>query len=174
MTERVLIPGEAAAEQRPGSSLLVAESAWKLVALLGVAMAVVGWVDVLLSWYPAHWASLEWEVGTISSTFDAMPLGTLGLGLVAAAGVALGRGRLVAVLTVGLLIVTVVAMILTAMLALDVMPALQAVNPGLKPVLKKALLKTGLMAATYLALYAIMAFWLWRLARSARTKGAAQ
>ena len=50
---------------------------------VGVVLSIAGWTDVALSYWPSRFGYTELEFGTVAQTFDAMPLPTLGLGLLA-------------------------------------------------------------------------------------------
>ena len=139
---------------------------WSYLFVLGIGLAVVGLVDAVLLFIPAHWSSLEWEFGTVAGMFDAMPLLAIGIGLMTAASVAndwaLSRKLMVAVT----LLLTVLVVVLSLVFALDVAPILKATgDQASKDVLKMAALKTGLMAMTYTVLYLALGVWTWRRLR---------
>lgn len=52
-----------------------------LLMALGAAFAVVGLVDLALLWRPLALGNPVWEFGTVSGTFDNVPIGALGLTL---------------------------------------------------------------------------------------------
>jgi hypothetical protein len=171
VTERVLVGSEAQPERRSNRHV-GADAAWRFLIWVGLSLALVGWSDVALSWIPTRFASLEWELGTISTTFDALPLGTLGLALVAAGVVARGHttvARLQAVL-VGLL--TLLLVVLLLLLVLDIPPALRIVNPAVRSALKKSLAKTSFIAVLYVVTYAAITVWLWKASRVGSRTGA--
>lgn len=58
---------------------------WSFIMGSGLVLAFIGWVDVLLLWYPLRFGDAEWEFGTASAMFDALPLATIGLIAVAVA-----------------------------------------------------------------------------------------
>jgi hypothetical protein len=141
-------------------------SGWKYLFLVGAGITIVGLIDLSLLFFPARFANLDWEFGTISGLFDAMPLMTLGIGLMSAAAVAngwTGTRRLVVVLA---LVMTVVVALLGTIFALDVPAVLKAVEPGMRPSIKRASLKTGLMSLTYFVLYLALGVWTWRRLRA--------
>ena len=158
MKERVLVGAAEAPTSDSGS-------AWKILSVLGLALAAVGAVDLLMLIYPARPASLDWEFATISGIFDGLPLTTLGLGMMLASATARGSraGRLV-LMTVMLLMALLIIVALT-MFLLDVPAVLRAVNPQLLPTMQKAALKSGMMGALYLLLYTTLGIWAWRLGR---------
>jgi hypothetical protein len=145
-------------------------SGWKYLFLIGVGLFVVESIDLSLLFVPARFASLDWEYGTISSLFDSLPLMTIGLGLMSAASVAngwIGTRRLVVAIA---LLMTLVITVLGIIYALDVPAVLKAVEPAAKTTVKKAGLRTGLMALTYFVLYLALGVWTWR--RMKALKGA--
>lgn len=146
-------------------------SAWVVLQVLGVALAIVGLTDVALLWFPARWASVDWEFGTVSAAIDGLPLATIGLGLVSTGAVARGKRGALAVLALvlGLMVLAVIALLLV--FALDVPVVLRAVDPQLRMTVRKAMLKTGSMAVVYVALYLTLGVWVVRRFRVSR-KGA--
>ncbi len=52
-----------------------------LVMVVGGAFTVVGLVDLGLLWYPVRFGNAPWEFGTLSSTFDNLPMTALGVAL---------------------------------------------------------------------------------------------
>ncbi len=150
MAERVIMSGDAA------SSVAAAQDpdgAYRLLFVLGLGMAVVGFADVALLYYPARWASIDWEFGTVIATFDGLPLGTMGLGFAAVACVAQGWTILGRVLAGFMLLMTVLLVVLLLVFVLDVPVALRAADAVMKPTLKKAIVKTGSMALVYILVY---------------------
>lgn len=172
MTERVLVGDEKQTES--GRRHVGPDAAWRLLMVVGAMLALVGWADIVLTWYPPRWGSLEWELGTVSSTFDALPLGTLGLAILAAGLIARAWLRTSRALSVLMWLIVVALLGLMLLFVLDVAPALRAVNPALRGALKKSMLKTAFIAVLYLSTYVVMAWWLWRVSRVGSSKGASQ
>jgi hypothetical protein len=130
---------------------------------LGIALAFVGGVDVALLFYPARFASLDWEFGTISGAVAGMPLVTVGCGAITAVLVARGWTIGRRVFGALLLLVALVLLLLLAVYGFDVPVALRAtIDPARRRMLKMAVLKTVLMGVTYVLLYAMMAMRTWR------------
>lgn len=171
MSERLIV-GTEAPERRGDQKYVGPDAAWRFLMWVGLTLTLVGWADVILTWYPPRWASLEWELGTISSTFDALPLGTLGLAMVAAGLVARAQLQAARVEAVVVAVVTLLLVILLVLFALDVPPALRVANPAIRSALKKSLLKTGFIAVLYVVTYAAMTRWLWKASRVGTRKGA--
>lgn len=106
-------------------------TAWRILGQFGVLLAVMGWIDIALHWYPASFKSPEWELGTVATTLAALPLPTMGL--MAALGSALARAAktnlVVLSIVQSLIVLLLVGMLIVFML--DVPLALRAVTaPG--------------------------------------------
>ena len=63
---------------------------WYLLGWLGLVFVIVGGVSLAMMWYPVLIGNPQWEFGTVSSTYDSLPITALGLGLLLGAGVARG------------------------------------------------------------------------------------
>ena len=135
---------------------------------LGVAMTVVGWTDLALLWIPPHFGRAEWEFGTISRHFDGLALGTVGLVFLSIGVVRNGWGLGMRGLALACLTVTLALIAISVIYLLDVPIALQGAAPQVHPILKKAMLKCGVFAMTYIGLYGWMTAYLWRAARRPR------
>lgn len=138
-------------------------SAWKMLFVLGLGVAMIGSVDVALLLYPARLSSLDWEFGTISGIVDGLPLITIGLGVMTASAVARGwvRGRR---LMIGVtLILAVLIALMVVVFVLDIPAVLRAVDPAMKQSIKKAMFKTTVIGFFYVVLYATLGMWTWRL-----------
>ena len=61
---------------------------WYLMGWLGLVFVIVGGSTLVMSWYPPLIGNPQWEFGTVSSTYDNLPITALGLGLLLGAGVA--------------------------------------------------------------------------------------
>ena len=162
---KLVVPEKTGKSQRTAQILREPEVLWSLVAGLGITLALVGWIDLGLLWYPLNLGSPEWEFGTISAHFDSMPLGTIGLTFVAVG--AIGRGWRRVAQTVAILSGLVAAFLVGAYVIylLDVPLALKGVAPELGPTVKKAIVKASIYAVTYVAFYGWLARYLWRRSR---------
>ena len=137
--------------------------AWKMLFLLGLGVALVGLTDLAMLVYPARLSSLDWEFGTISGIIDGLPLVTLGFGIMTASAVArgwlAGRRFMIGVT----LVAAVIVVLMVIVFVLDIPAALRAVDPALRPTIKKAAAKTSAMGLIYSLLYATLGIWVWRL-----------
>lgn len=123
---------------------------WYLLGWAGWVFLVAGLADITLAWIPLRLGNAEWEFGTITRSFDALPLPFLGSALIMGAGIARGRlwwGR------VGVVVLTLLALwvLVSAVLyALNLPLALRSVQQPLVLIgLKKAILRTGLQIVLY-------------------------
>jgi len=142
-----------------------ASSAWSLGLALGIALVLVGLMDLALLFYPPHWASLDWEFGTIGATIEGLPLLTMGLGLVAMSSAADGRTGWMRLVSIVLILLALFVIALLVIFALDIPVALRAVQPAGREVLKKSIIKTGGMGAVYVMVYAVLGVKTWRRIR---------
>lgn len=143
---------------------------WKYLFVVGIAISVVGFIDIAILFYPPNWASLDWEFGTLNGVVEGLPLLTVGMGAMSAAAVANGwvlTRRLMALLTI---LMALLLAVVGIMFALDVFAVLKVVQPAMKPTLKLTAVKISLMTVTYFMLYLALGVWTWRRLRG--TKGA--
>ena len=110
------------------------KTAWRMLGQFGLLLAIIGGIDILLHWYPAHFKSPEWEFGTVATTFASLPLPTMGLVAVLASALARAvRPNLVALSAVLSALALCVAVCLL-MFMLDVPLAMRAVaQAGVPP-----------------------------------------
>ncbi len=140
--------------------------------VLGVTLAAVGWLDVLLLFYPSAWASIDWEFGTISGVFEGLPLGTIGLATMTVAAVGRGWVGAMRLMAAVLLLVAVGLTLLAVVFALDMPVVWRAVNPNMQQTIAKAMAKTMISAFVYVFAYVTLGLWTARRVR-ATVKGAA-
>jgi len=139
----------------------------------GLALTLVGWLNVAFVWYPPRWANVDWEFGSIRATFEGLPLSTIGLMAMTAAVAVRGRRVSLRLMAALLVFLALVWTVFGAIFMLDVPVVFRAVNPDVRPALKQVVAQTSLMAATYVALYLITGVWAFRRAR-ASAKGASR
>lgn len=130
---------------------------WYLLGWLGLAFVVVGLTDLALAWYPVMIGNPEWEFGTVSRTFDSLPITALGLGLLLGAGVARGVRwwtRIVAVLYVLLALLVIGGLVLYAT---NLPLALRSVvDPLARSGLKRAIAKALVQGVMYGSVFMIL------------------
>jgi hypothetical protein len=131
--------------------------AWAMLGWIGIAFLVVGGADFVLTWIPPDFGNREWEFGTVTASFNGLPILLLGLGLLIAASQQMGRrwwGTLGMVGSVGLLLWVLVGI---ALWASNIQLALQTVPDELAVGVQRALVKTLVQSVVYtLALVYLM------------------
>jgi len=149
VTEKTIFSSPNDAKRKKGTKKVDPAQAWVLLGWVGFTFLIVGGSDFALTWYPMSFGNREWEFGTVTASFNGLPILVLGLGLLYGASLRYGR-RWWAVLT---LIVSVVLMLWVVggavLWATNVPLALQAVPPELMVGIKKALVKTTIQSVTY-------------------------
>ncbi len=123
---------------------------WRMFVVLGLAFLLMGLVNAATLWFPLELGESEWEFGTSSTFFDTFPMFGLGLGLLAAGAVALGR-KWTARSVAALCILTAVFMWLVFALYATVVPLVIKVvqNPIALTPIKKAAAKKVVQALVY-------------------------
>lgn len=146
--------------------------AWKWIGWFSLVLAVVGFADWMLTWYPFHFGSAEWEFGTITATFSGLPLITMGFaGLL---GAAMARGVRWQVVVVGVVVLVWLLWVAgaLALFLLDVPVALKSVQGAARVGVIKAIVKTTFLGVVFSATYAVAGIGALRYARSrSREKG---
>lgn len=133
--------------------------AWAVLGWIGVVFLLVGGTDFLLAWFPLDLGTREWEFGTVTGSFDGLPIVLLGVGALLSASVQIGRRwwTVASGVVAGVLLLTVVSAFVLWLtnvpLALQSVPAEAAVG------LKKALVKTLVQGVTYPL---VLAYLFWR------------
>src|SRR5689334_14868275 len=81
----VLVFGSRVAAGERLEPVRAADAARRVLGAAGLVLAIVGWTDWALLWVPLRFGVVEWEFGTISQSFDALPLATIGTAALVAA-----------------------------------------------------------------------------------------
>lgn len=142
------------------------QTAWSMGFFCGLIIFAVGALDTALLFYPADWASLDWEFGTVSGMIEGMPLMTLGFGAMVAASAANGWNRWRRVLSIVSLLMALLVLVLLTIYALDLPGLFRALQPAAKSLAKKSVAKTVMMAGMYIVFYATLGVWTWRRLKS--------
>lgn len=133
-------------------------TAWRILGQFGLLLAIIGGIDILLHWYPAHFRSPEWEFGTVATTLAALPLPTMGLVAVLASALARAvRPNLVAMSVVLIALALFLAMCLVTFV-LDVPLAMRAVTqagvpPDAATEMKRTIVRTLAMGLGFGIVY---------------------
>ena len=162
MTSSILVPG---AKRDPGSSeqRSAPDAAWTVLAFAGAALALVGLLDLGLTWIPLRFGIPEWEFGTVTASLNALPVLSLGLAMLLAAGLARGRRRTVRTICVALGILAAWIVASALLYATNLPFILQAAGqPEIAEGLRKSLLKTGVQVVLYPTVFVSIAVYGWR------------
>jgi hypothetical protein len=132
-----------------------------------MVLAIVGWTDWLLLWVPLQFGVVEWEFGTISQSFDALPLATIGTAALVVAALNGGWRRTLTIAGTSALVIGVLLLLVLGVFVLDIPIVLKGVNGPMRPVLVKAMAKTSLYGLLYTSTYAWLGFTCWQAIRRA-------
>jgi hypothetical protein len=129
------------------------------------ALALVGWTDWVLLWVPLGFGNVEWEFGTISRSFDALPLATIGTAVFIAVALNSGWRRTLLAAAVATSLLVAAFVLVFGVYLLD-LPVLLNGAPGpARMVLFKAVAKTSLYGVLYTVTYAWLCRTCWRAVR---------
>jgi len=123
---------------------------WELLGWVGLAFFVIGALDLAMGWIPARFGNPEWEFGTVSRTFDNLPITALGLTMLLASAAA--RGIDWALRATGLLALLLALFLFVGLVvyALDIPLAFRAVGASeARSGLKRAVLKALVQGMLY-------------------------
>lgn len=135
-----------------------------VLAILGFAFLLVGLVDLVLLWFPAHFDSLSWEFATVGRTLDGLPLSALGLGLLAYGGTRNhGSGaRRFRTLSAGFALATVLVVGLGILFATALPAVLEQTGAEVLEGVHRAAVRHGAQAIIYPICFALIASVLWK------------
>jgi len=127
-------------------------SEWAVIGAIAAAFTIMSLVDIGLAFYPLSPGSREWEFATATTVINNFPLGVVGIGLLAVAGI--GRGSAGQVRTArvlaGLLVVLVLGM--AVMFGRNVGAALASLtDPLLVEGMKEQIVRTSVQLVAYFA-----------------------
>lgn len=136
---------------------------WYLIGWIGLVFAVVGGMDLLLTWYPLNLGNTEWEFGTVTAALDGLPAFTLGIALLMGSGAARGDRLLMRVMAIVFALLALLILAAAVLYVTDLPIALKAVTqPVIRTGLKKAITKTVGQAVVYPLAYLWIARMAWR------------
>lgn len=168
---QILVPAEeveAAARRRLPPA---PDYGWYLLGWLGLVFVIIGCTDLAMAWYPVLIGNPQWEFGTVSRTYDNLPLTSLGLGLLLGAGVARGVKwwtRIAAVLFLLLALLVIGGLVLYAT---NIPLALRSVaDPLALSGLKRAIVKALVQGIMYGFVFSVLGISALRHSRVARDR----
>ena len=143
-------------QDRPRAVPQDSSRSWLVLGWIGLAFLIVGGADFALTWFPPQFGNPEWEFGTVTQSFNGLPILLLGLAFLTAAASQAGRGwwRMLGMVGSAVLLVwIVVGAVLwgrNVSLALETVPAQAAAG------IRGAIVKTFLQSVAYSALLLYM------------------
>lgn len=135
---------------------------------MAVTLLLVGLGDIAIALTPPRFGILEWEFATIASTFAGLPLVSMGVFGLLAAGVAMPSRPIVAVSLVLLLLLTLGVGAGFVVFLTDVPIALASTPPEIALGIRRAIAKTSLLALVFGTAYLTAAISAARHLRSKR------
>lgn len=133
----------------------VPPAVWKSIGGFGLALAVVGLMDMGLVWYPTDFGNPGWEFAAVDQSYAGLPLVTMGFaGLLASA---IG-GRSMWMLRMVAAVMLLMGMVLLAGLGLYFLNVPAAMNLAPQEIilgLQKAVVKTTVTALVFSGLYIV-------------------
>jgi len=153
-------------QRHPGSAPPDSSPSWLILGWIGLAFLVVGGLDFLLLWFPLNLGNPEWEFGTVTQSFNGLPILLLGVGLLTVASQAADRRwwGLVGLGASALLLLWVLGG--AVIWALNVSLALETVPDELALGVRRAVLKTAVQAVTYSTALGYLGWKSWKAASS--------
>lgn len=144
---------------------------WLILGWIGLAFLVVGGTDFLLTWIPVDFGNQEWEFGTVTQSFNGLPILLLGVGLLTVAAKAVERRwwELLGLGASALLLAWVVAG--AVLWSLNLSLALEMVPQELEIGVRRAVAQTLVQCVTYTLALSYLTLKGWTAVRS---KSAAQ
>ena len=168
---QILVPAEEVAAAARRRLPPAPDYGWYLLGWLGLVFVVIGCTDLAMAWYPVLIGNPQWEFGTVSRTYDNLPLTSLGLGLLLGAGVARGVKwwtRIVAVLFLLLALLVIGGLVLYAT---NIPLALRSVaDPLALSGLKRAIAKALVQGVMYGLVFSVLGISALRHSRVARDR----
>jgi hypothetical protein len=168
--QRVVIAG--GGSQPEGGRLVLppADPGWSLLGWVGLVFLAIGLLDLALGWFPPRFGNPEWEFGTVTRTFDSLPITVLGLALTLASAI---QRRVAWATRAAAALCWLLALILAAgfvVFLLDVPVALKAVTqPVVRAGLDRAIIKALVQGVLYPTVLAAIGWQGVRATRRARS-----
>lgn len=143
-----------------------AQTGWTILARLGLVLGIVGFADFLLVFYPGRFGDPTWEFAAIDAAFSSLPVLTIGLTLMMAAGAARGAVKSVRMCAAFAVVLAVAILALMLMYATNIPLALRLSPKEVLPGIYKSIIRTVLMAVVFGAGYIIAGMTAWRRTRT--------
>jgi hypothetical protein len=155
MSERILVPSAKEANRRVAQPWSAAAT-YRVAGWVGLVLALAALTDYALAFYPLGFGSAEWEMGTISSVVQGLPLLSIGLVGVWVSGAGLGR-RGVLLIAGAVFLLTAAGVLGSLVLFLtDVPIAIRATQGVARLGIQKLITKTLILGLLFGASYIVM------------------
>ncbi len=142
---KILTGPEAGKESASGRVRKVGPSeAWTALGVIGLAFLLVGGSDFALTWYPFDFGNREWEFGTVTQSFNGLPVPILGVGLMLVASTYNDRRWMS-----GLSFAVALLLLLWMLAAIVLWATLQGTPVEVLTGMKKALARTTMQSLVY-------------------------
>lgn len=129
---------------------------WALLGWMGLTFLVVGGFDFALTWFPTDFGNPEWEFGTVTQSFNGLPIVVLGLGLLLASSILTDRTWLSWVAAAGAFGLLVWVLLGAVVWTFTVPVALSGTPQEVLLGLQKAIAKTAMQSVLYSVLLGYM------------------
>ena len=147
MSDSKIVASARDAERR--APVGTSQTTWAALGWIGLVFLVVGGVDFVLVWWPPNFGSREWEFGTVTQSFNGLPIVLLGVGLLLVASEELGRRWWTFLAGGGAAVLLLWVLAGLGLWASSAGLALQTVPDELRVGIQKAMSKTLVQAAAY-------------------------
>jgi hypothetical protein len=173
MASRARVLADAGRQRRADLAPLpgAPEKAWRAIGWFGLLLAIVGFGDLGLLWFPFRLGSAEWEFGTIAASLAGLPLPTMGLAFLLAAGLGLGQRGLIRATAWSLLALAFLILAGYVVFLTNVPLALKGAPEAVALSVKRAVVKTTLLGLGFPAAYILLAIGTLRHAGSGKRRG---
>lgn len=172
MSERVLVQAPAEAEGGRTIKAWSQATKYRVASWVGLVLAIAALSDYALAFYPLGFGSSEWEMGTIGSVVQGLPLFSIGVvGVWVGAG-GLGRRWVLWVVGLVLLAAAVLGLGLVVLFLTDVPSALQATQGAAQLGMKKLIVRTLFLGVLFSLSYIVTGVLALRQARGGSSKEA--
>lgn len=156
------------ASELPAADTQPKRSGATVALVVGAAVALIGFLDVVMAWYPLGFGRVEWEFGIISRTFDGLPLATAGVGAVLG-GLIARRTRVGLKVFAGVAAAALLVLVgLVTLYLISFTELWSEASEAVRQTLKFSLVRTGSFMAIYTIVYGWMA---WFALSNARSSG---
>jgi len=134
---------------------------WSILAVVGLVVAGVGWMDVALLWLPPVPETPNWTFHAFVAQQRRMHVATVGMGLMTVGIIGLHLKKIVSVLSVSYAVLTFLMTALLVMLMIDI-PPLRAAAASRGESVGEPLVAVMVSALAYGVLFGWLAWRLWR------------